>query len=187
METKLNLTSEMGVSVIRPRTIITLPELKGDFLFELLRKGKKIAEIPFPNGATNVGKQYVLGSAFAGVTPITTWYIGLIDGTDGVPTIAADDTMASHDWDEFGYYDEASRQTWTKAINTLTNQMAASAPAQFTVSSGVPVSGKVAGAFLVSVSTKAGSTGTLYAHGLFPSSVPVENDDIVRINYVTGL
>jgi hypothetical protein len=193
MNTRLDVNSAMSAYVERTRGLETLEESTGKFLLEHWRKndaGLYLLRdtIPFNNGATNTGKQYVLGSAFAGVTPITVWYLGLIDGTAGTPTIDPADTPASHTgWTEFVSYDETVRQTWTKGLNAPSNQYISTAAAQYTVSSGVAPSAFVAGGFLISNSTKSGTTGTLYAHGLFPTAVPVVATDIFKLNYTTGL
>jgi len=188
MNDLLPISSDLFASVERKREMDTLLESKGHFVLEHWRDGTLLETIPFPNGATDVGKQYMLGATFNGTTPITTWYFGLLDGTSGTPTLASGDTMASHPgWTEFVTYDEGNRQTWVKAINTLNNTMASSAAAQFTVSNAVSNPAYIAGGFLTSSSTRGGTAGTLWAHGLFPNPVPVQAGDVFKINYVTGL
>ena len=98
------------------------------------------------------GLDYQLGNAMSGAT----LYVGL---TDGTPTPAAGDTMASHaGWTEITNYDEAARQAWTQgavASQSLTNSASV---ATFTMSG----SATVGGGFMTTVSTKGGSTGTLF-------------------------
>lgn len=114
------------------------------------------------NIVVNAGLDYALDAALSGGTPITSWFLGL---TDGTPTVAAGDTMASHaGWVEVTAYDEATREAWTDAGPSSQSVSNSGSPAQFTISAD---STTVGGAFLASVSTKGGTTGTLYAAGAF--------------------
>ena len=49
----------------------------------------------FDNTVVTVGKALLLNAMFAGTTPLTTWYLGLVDGTSA-PSYSVSDTMASH-------------------------------------------------------------------------------------------
>jgi hypothetical protein len=86
----------------------------------------------------------------------STLYIGL---TDGTPTVAAGDTMASHDgWTEVTAYSEAARQAWGQGAassGSITNAIAATFTANATST--------VGGGFLTTVATKGGTTGTLFS------------------------
>lgn len=188
MNTKLSIGSEMSALIERARKLETLEELEGRFVLEQWRDGELISTLEFPNGATDAGKQYLLGAAFAGVTPATVWYFGIINGTGSTPALLNSDVAGSHTgWTEFVLYDETVRQTWVKAINTGTNSMNSSAPAAITISTGLPTSPFIAGAFLISDNTKGGATGTLYATGLYPVPVPIQTTDVFKMNYTTGL
>lgn len=119
-------------------------------------------EEEYDNLVTNVGLDHALDTELSGGTPVTTWYIGL---TDGTPTAAAGDTSASHaGWVEEQGYDEAARVTWVDAGVSSQSVTNAASTATFTITSGATT---VGGAFLISVSTKGGSTGVLYAVGAF--------------------
>jgi hypothetical protein len=188
MESKLRVSDHLFASVIRQRKFETLEELSGKFKGELWRNGRLIGKYSFNNGATDEGKEYLLGAGFNAITPISTWYLGLIDGTSGVPTLAASDTMAAHiGWDEFTLYDETTRQSWAKSFDSLTNRMISSAAAQYTIQASFTGTGYLAGGFLVSNNTKTGSTGLLWATGVYGSMVPVQALDIFKLNYITGL
>ena len=113
------------------------------------------------NIVVNEGLDHLLDVTLSAATATTTWFVGL---TDGTPTVAAGDTMASHvGWVEVTDYDEAARQTWTDGGVSSQSVDNSGSPAVFTITSG----STVGGAFLVSVSTKGGSTGVLYAAGAF--------------------
>jgi hypothetical protein len=114
------------------------------------------------NLVTNVGLNHLLDATLSAATQITTWYVGL---TDGTPTTAAGDTAASHaGWTEVTAYDEANRQTWTDGGVSGQSVSNTASPATFTISTN---STTVGGAFLISDNTKGGTTGTLYAVGAF--------------------
>lgn len=119
-------------------------------------------QFPFSNLITDEGLDYSLGVTLNGVTQISSWYIGL---TDGSPTTDPTDTMSSHSgWTEITDYDESTRQEWVSgAVSSQTIDNSGS-PAVFTFNAdGVTVGG----AFLVSDNTKDGTSGTLYAVGAF--------------------
>jgi hypothetical protein len=114
------------------------------------------------NIVVNVGLNHLLDVTLSAATQITSWFLGL---TDGTPTVAAADTMSSHaGWVEVQAYDEANRQAWTDAGASSQSISNSGSPAVFTVNANGTVIG---GAFLTSSNTKGGTTGTLYAAGAF--------------------
>jgi hypothetical protein len=171
--------------VTRQRGINDVLLQEGCFGYEIIRKGEVIAEGIFPNGSTTVGKNYLLDAAFRNSGTTANWYIGLIDAAS-YSALAAADTMSSHGgWVEFEDYTESVRQTWTKSAAS-SGQITASAASAFTI--GAVSSGtEVKGAFVTSVSTKGGTTGILWATGIFPADIPVQEDDIINITYYTQL
>ena len=114
------------------------------------------------NIVVNVGLNHLLDVTLSAATQITSWFLGL---TDGTPTVAAGDTMGSHaGWTEVQDYDEANRQAWTDGGASSQSVSNSGSPAVFTVNANGTVIG---GAFLTSSNTKGGTTGTLYAAGAF--------------------
>jgi len=114
------------------------------------------------NIVVNEGLDHLLDVGLSAATQITTWYLGLIDGT---PTIAAGDTLGSHaGWAEVTAYDEANRVTWSDGGVSGQSVDNSASPATFTISTNGTTIG---GAFLASDNTKGGTTGTLYAAGAF--------------------
>lgn len=125
-------------------------------------QGNVIREDTWENLVTDAGLNELLSATLAAGTQTTTWYIGL---TDGTPTAAAGDTMASHaGWTEVTGYDEAARQTWTAGSVASKSVDNSASKATFTITSD---STTVGGAFLGSNNTKSGTTGTLYSIGAF--------------------
>jgi len=113
------------------------------------------------NIVVNAGLDHLLDATLSAGTQITTWYVGL---TDGTPTIAAGDTMASHaGWAEVTSYTEAARVTWVDG--GVSNQSVSNSANTATFS--INATATVGGAFLVSDATKGGTTGMLYAAGAF--------------------
>lgn len=124
------------------------------------------------NLIVNVGLDHLLDVALSAASQITTWYVGL---TDGTPTVAAGDTSASHvGWTEVTAYDEGVRQTFVEAGVSGQSLDNSASKATFTIDSD---STTIGGAFLISISTKGGSTGTLYAAGAFSAGDKVLDDD----------
>jgi hypothetical protein len=104
------------------------------------------------NLIVNTGLDYLLENDIVA----STLYIGL---TDGTPTPAAGDTMASHaGWVEVTAYDEANRIAWGQGA--ASGGVTTNATAVTFTSSGTTT---VGGGFLTTVITKGGSTGTLFS------------------------
>lgn len=131
-----------------------------------------------PNLVTNDGLQHLLDVLFAGATQTDPWYIGL---TDGTPTVAAGDTMASHaGWTKVTAYDEAARQAF---VDVRTGQSVdnSASKAVFTIDTN---STTVGGAFLTSDSTKGGTSGELLCAAAFTGGdKSLDDDDVLNVQY----
>lgn len=140
------------------------------------------------NLVVNVGLQYMCGTGLTSVTQVTTWYIGLY-GAGASNNPAAGDTMASHaGWTEVVPYSQATRPACTFATATTANPSVATnsaSPAAFSINA----TSTVGGAFLVSNSTKSGSTGTLFSAADFsaPGDRSVVNGDTLNVTYTLSL
>lgn len=109
------------------------------------------------NLITNAGLDDMLDKYYKGSAYTAGFFVGL---TDGTPTIAAGDTMASHaGWVEVTAYSEGARQTLT--LGTVSGQSVdnSASVATFTASGTTTVGG----AFLSTNSTKGGTTGILHS------------------------
>lgn len=131
----------------------------------------------FHNLVTNVGLQYLLDAGLLGGAQVSTWYVGL---TDGTPTVAAGDTMASHaGWTEVTAYSEATRPAYSASRSGQTVSNSAT-KATFSVNA----TATVGGAFLASDSTKGGTAGTLLCAGAFSGGdKAVANGDTLNVQY----
>lgn len=125
----------------------------------------------FENLVVNAGLNDSLDKHFKASGYTAAWYVGL---TDGTPTFAAGDTMASHaGWAEVEDYDEANRQTLTLGSVSGGSVDNSASKAVFTIDTNGTTIG---GAFLVTNNTKGGTTGTLYGGGAFTAGDKVLDD-----------
>lgn len=151
----------------------------GKFHFEQWRDGVMIDEWECPNTVTNLGRNSILDTAIGGVTQIATWYVGLIDNAS-FSAIAAADTSASHaGWLESTAYSESVRQTYTPAAASSQSITNSASKATFTINGTATING----AFLISNSTKGGTTGTLLCAASFGSTRAVLSGDTLRVTY----
>jgi hypothetical protein len=152
--------------------------LTGRFVVEHVRDGKVLGKFDFPNGITDVGMNHILTTEFNGGTPITAWYIGLIDNA-GFSALAAGDTSASHaGWAENTDYSETERPEWT-AGNAAARAITNAATVDFSIDD----TAAIKGIFIISDDTKGGSTGTLWSTAAFGSVVNVQNGDTLKVTY----
>lgn len=137
-----------------------------------LRRGE------FPNGITNAGLNHLLSTQLGAGTQVTAWKMGLIDDA-AFSALAPTDTMSSHaGWVENEDYAEATRGS--VVFGAASGQViASSSSVTFTANASVTI----AGAFLVSNSTKGGSTGTLFSTGEFASPQALASGQILRVDY----
>jgi hypothetical protein len=169
-----HLGLQMEVNTTR-RHMATLMEIQRD-------------DLVAPNVVTDVGARYLLDNGLAGSAFTAAFFLGLISSTS-YSAVAAGDTMASHaGWLEAGAtnapaYSESTRRTaaWSAASS---RSKALSAGLVFTFTN----SGTVKGPFLTTVSTKDGTTGTLYSAGLFSGGdQPVVNTNVLTVSYTATL
>ncbi len=107
------------------------------------------------NTVVNVGLDDVLDKYFKGSAYTAAFYVGL----KGTGTIAAADTMASHaGWSEITDYSESVRQTLTLGSVSSQSVDNSASKAVFSINGTATVDGL----FLVTNSTKGGTSGTLY-------------------------
>lgn len=129
-----------------------------------------------PNLVTTAGLNDSLDKHFKAAGYTAAWYVGL---TDGTPTFAAGDTASSHaGWTEVTAYDEAARQALTLGTVSGGSVDNSASKAVFTISANTTVIG---GAFVISVSTKGGSTGVLYGGAAFSADRTLNDNDTLTV------
>lgn len=117
--------------------------------------------VEFDNLVTTAGLNDSLDKHFKGSAYTAAWYVGL---TTGTPSFAAADTSASHaGWTESTAYSEGARQTLTLGTVAAGSVDNSASKAVFSINA----TATVGGAFVISNSTKGGSTGVLYGGGAF--------------------
>jgi len=131
------------------------------------------------NIVVNQGLDHVLDTQLSGGTPVTTWYVELIDG--GPPTLVAGDTYQSHaGWTEVTNY-TGERQTWVDGGVSAQSVSNSGSPASFAILGAVTVGGVA----LVSFATKSDvSTGKfMYSEVAFSSDRGLDTGDTLEITY----
>lgn len=159
MESKLDAGFTCGGNAIMNVTQAQTIEVSNRYHFEAFdSEGRLKWEHFADNIVTNVGLDDLLDKYLKGSAYTAAFYVGL---TDGTPTVAAGDTMASHaGWAEVVAYSEATREVLT--LGTVSSQSVdnSASKASFSINANGTTIG---GAFLTTDNTKSGTTGTLYS------------------------
>lgn len=134
------------------------------------------------NIVVTVGKNDLLDKYFAGSAYTAAWYMGLVDGAS-TPTYAIADTMSSHaGWSESTAYSNSTRP----AISW--NSASAGSKASTSTSFSINATATIIGAFVVTNSTKGGTTGVLYSAGSFSAgSRSVLSGDTLNVTYTASV
>lgn len=145
-------------------------------------------EAKSPNLVVNVGLQDMNTKYFSGSSYTAAWYIGLY-GAGSSNNPAAGDTAASHaGWTEVVAYSQATRPQATFGTATTADPSVISnsaSPATFSINGTTTVGG----AFLISNSTKSGTTGILFSAADFqsPGDRALVNGDTLTVTYQFSL
>lgn len=129
------------------------------------------------NTVVNTGLDDILDKYYKGSTYTAAHYVGL---TDGTPTPAAGDTMASHaGWTEVTAYDEANRPTLTLGSVSSQSVDNSASKAQFTIDTN---STTIGGAFLSTDNTVGGTSGTLIGVAAFTAGdKSLDDNDVLNV------
>ena len=152
------------------------------------KDGKLKWEESTHNLVVNVGLQDMNTQYFKGSSYTAAWYIGLY-GAGASNTPAAGDTASSHaGWTEVVPYSNATRPAATFGTATTADPSVISnsaSPASFTINA----TATVGGAFLISNSTKSGTTGILFSASDFqsPGDRSVVSGDTLNVTYTFSL
>lgn len=136
------------------------------------------------NLVTTAGKNDALDKYLAGSAYTAAWYLGLISATSYGVGPAAGDTSAGHaGWTEDQAYSQAARPTAAWAAASAGSK-SLSAAAVYTINANTTIKG----CFLISNSTKGGTTGVLYSAGLFTAGDKVvQTGDTLNVSYTASL
>lgn len=160
-------------------------QIKGLFRVQHLDKeGNLKGAYDVPNGIVDEGLNHILDTQFHAGTPVSPWYIGLIDNL-GFSALANGDTAAeingTNGWDELSEYTEGIRQEWTEgaaAARSMTNAV--------TVDFSINATKTIKGIFVVSTSTVDGVGGEIWSTAAFASTVSAVNGDTLKITYTVS-
>jgi hypothetical protein len=164
------------MSIIRPAVSGLLA--KGRYSGQIIRAGRVIDEWEDDNLVVNEGLNSILGVMFHGDTQITTWYCGVFEGnyTPVATVTAATITSAST---ECTAYASATRPEYVEAAASSQSITNSASRASFVFNA----TKTIYGAFLVSSSTKSGTSGVLFSAARFSTSKAVENLDELLLTY----
>lgn len=145
--------------------------------YEHWRDGVLIDDWWEHNIVVNVGLDDILDKYFKGSAYTAAFYVLL---TDGTPTIAAGDTMASHaGWVEVTAYSEATREALVLGSVASQSVDNSASKASFSINSDTTVIG---GGAVATASDKGGSTGILYGAAAFTAGdKSLDNGDTLNV------
>lgn len=153
-------------------------QLENVYLFEAFDKDgnlKWVEEVP--NTVVNEGLNDLLDKYLKGSSYTAAWYVGLINNS-GFSAIAAGDTAASHaGWTELTGYSESVRQTLTLGSVASQSVDNSASKASFSINATVTING----AFVISNSTKSGTSGVLYGAASFSSPRSLVSGDTLNV------
>lgn len=152
--------------------------LEGRFWCEIWDGEEQVDAFAFPNGIITLSINDMLDDYFNNGTTPTAFYLGLISNT-GFTALSSSDSSSSHSgWTEETGYSESTRPAWgpgSAAAGLKTN----STPITFTATSDLAVKGL----FVISNSTKGGSTGILWSTGTISTVKNVSTGQILKTFY----
>lgn len=153
----------------------------GYFTVEHIRNGEVIHRQKSDNIVVDEGLTKILDSALSGGTPVTTWYVGIFKNnyTPVAADVAATFPGVGKANEITTEIDETVRPTWTEAGVTAKSITNSASPAVFTANTTV----SAYGAFMASINTLGGTTGTLLAASKFASVRNLLATDVLNITY----
>lgn len=182
---KLNASALSDTSIGRNSGAVEQANATGHYVVECFdAEGNLRWSDSFDNLVTTVGKNDALDKYLAGSAYTAAWYLGLISATGYGAGPAAGDTATSHGgWTEDQGYSQAARPTaaWAAASG---GSKALSSAAVYSINANTTIKG----CFLISNSTKGGTSGILYSAGLFTGGDKVvQNGDTLNVSYTASM
>lgn len=162
MQETINADMSAGASITSNKGVTSTVSLENHYHVECLdSEGNVKWSDEFDNLVVDQGLNDALDKYLKGSAYTAGFFVGL---TDGTPTVAAGDTMASHaGWVEVVAYSEATRQALTLGAVSNKSVDNSASKASFSINSAATVGG----AFVSVSNAKGGATGVLYGAGAF--------------------
>ena len=182
---QLNAAETAGIAIGRSGCVSEQARATGRYSVECRDASGNLKWVDeFNNLVTTVGKNFALDTVLSGSGYTATWYLGLISLTSYGAGPAAGDTSASHaGWTEDQNYSNSTRVTAAFA-SASGGSKALTAALAFNINGSTTIKG----AFLISNSTKGGTTGTLYSAGLFTGGdKAVASGDTLNVSYTASM
>lgn len=182
MKASIIAQAAAAASILTGAGLAEAAQLGGRYRVECVGADGQVKWVDYiDNLVTTAGKNDLLDKYLAGSAYTAAWYLGLISNS-GYTAVAAGDTSASHaGWTESTAYSNATRvaPSWGSA----SAGSKASTATAFTINA----TDTIKGAFLISVSTKGGTTGILYSAGLFSGGDrSVIGGDTLNVTYTAS-
>ena len=174
VKARANLSAAVAASLLAGEPMFELPF----FTFEAecrdpngdLKWRERFRNLVTTAGGNDLLTQYLKGSSYTAA-----WYLGLVTNTS-FSAFAAGDTSASHaGWTESAAYSNSTRIALS--FGTASAKSLAASGAVFNINA----TDTIHGAFVISNSTKSGTTGVLYSAGAFAADRSVLNGDTLTV------
>ncbi len=153
--------------------------MSGKYIGQIIRKGEVIDEFDFDNLVVDQGLNYALNASFGQTSALTSWYIGLFEG-NYTPVAGLTAATIAGLSTETTAYTSGTRPAWTTVAATSKQLTNGASRASFVFNA----TKTIYGAFLVSSSTKGGTSGTLFSAARFTTAKQVDNGDELLITYL---
>ena len=150
----------------------------GAYSGQIIRNGEVIDEFEDHNLIVDEGLNALNDIMFHGSTQVGTWYLGVFEANYTPVSSVTAATIASAAT-ECTAYDETTRQEYQEAASASKVTTNAANKATFTFNA----TKTIYGAFLVSTSTKGGTSGTLFSAAKFGSAKSVVSGDQLLLTY----
>lgn len=179
---RINPTAQAAATVARGADVVEAVSLGGVYTVTCYAADGSVRWTDtVRNLVTTAGKNDLLDKYLAGATYTAAWFLGLIDSA-GWSAVNVADTAASHSgWTESTAYSNSTRPapSWGAA--------AAGSKASTATAFNINGTATIKGTFLISNSTKGGTTGILYSAGLFTGGDrAVVNGDRLDVTYTAS-
>lgn len=184
MDEKATAAAAVGASLVGANGAHEAARARGRYALELRGPDGRLKwrEL-IDNLVTTAGKNDALDKYLKGSAYTAAWYLGLIDAS-GYSAVNAADTASSHGgWTESQAYSQGARPAATFGTPAAGSVNNSGSVAVYSINGTVTIKG----VFLISNSTKGGTTGILYSAGTFAADRAAASGDTLNVTYTASL